>query len=671
VQTFKVMTELEKQEQTPIEQDVKNTSSAQQEEQEQPTTESQASDSEAAVVETEQTETEGIEVAASTQATSEEDDDHDHAEVESDEEEHDDLAHEHDEMPDYAHMDNQTLLKEAEKLLRDEAIQRIKSRMEAIKTALYKSLEDVRQEKLHEFLEDGGNALDFEYVQPERQKFRDLYNDFKSKRRAYAKGLEDQLNQNLLVKQNLIERLKDLAGREESIGDSFKEFREIQEKWHATGAVPRAVSQDLWNTFKHFEEAFYDFIRISKELRDLDFKKNLEAKEALCQQAEELLNAEVNQESFLKLQNLHKKWKTIGPLDSAHREPIWQRFAEASRAVHEKRKVYFDGLQQQKEERLAQKEALIIELESVDISQAQSHKNWQNLTKKVSELIDAYKKLGRVNDPKNDVLWDRFREASRNFSRKRNSFYREQKKIQQQNMEQKRALLKRAEELKDSEDWKETAAELKRIQQEWKKVGFVNRQDSEKIWRDFNATCNYFFNRLSERNKKQDAERMGALDEKKALIEKLQSISNDSPSEALEEIRNLIATWKAVGPVPKSARQVEHDFSNALDKKFKDLKVSKQEARMIRFENKLNEIIERGDTSVLTKEIQMVSQKIDDLTKELRQLENNINFFSNTNSKNPLVKEVHRNIDRLKDEIELLKSQRKILSETRRNTEQQ
>jgi hypothetical protein len=589
----------------------------------------------------------------------------DHPEVESDEHEEDAFADEHNEVPDYAHMDHASLLKEADRLLREESVNQAKSKMEAIKSVLYKSLDDLRQEKLHDFIEDGGQELDFEFIQPERQRFREIYAAFRVKRREQAKALEAQLNQNLLVKQNLIERLKELASKEEGIGDSFKEFREIQEKWHATGPVPRSESQNLWNTFKHFEEAFYDFIRISKELRDLDFKKNLEAKEMLCEQAEELLKAEVSQDSFLKLQNLHKKWKSTGPVDAAHREPIWERFSEATKAVHEKRRLFFEDLDAKKKERLAQKAAVIEAINQIDLSQAKNHNHWQQITKQLSEFMEAFKKIGRINDPENDVLWDRFREAGKRITRARNAFYTNQKKVQHENLERKRALLARAEALKDSTDWKETAAELKKIQQEWKTIGFISRGESEKIWQQFRKACNQFFDRLTEKNKGHDAERMDAFNQKKTLLEQLNTLADDAPIDAVKQI---ITEWKSLGPVPRGERQIEHDFSNALDHKFKALKVSKHEARMIRFENKLNQLVEAGDTGLLDKEVQNISQKIDEMTKELRQFENNINFFSNSNSKNPLVKEVQKNIDRLRDEIQILKDQRKVLSATRRNT---
>lgn len=596
--------------------------------------------------------------------------DHDHEVIESDEEEHDEHAHSEEETPDYAHMDNQLLLRETEKLVREGAVQKIKSRLEEIKSVLFKNLDEVRQEKLADFLEDGGNALDFEYNQPERAAFRAFYQEFRNKRKAFYDELEAKLNQNLLVKQNLVERLKELATKEDSIGDSFKEFRDIQEKWHQTGPVPRQESQNLWQTFKHFEEAFYDFIRISKELRDLDFKRNLEAKEALIIQAEALATEAPSAETFLKLQALHKKWKAVGPVDSEHREPVWQRFSEVTKKIHDSRKIYLDGLQEEKEALLQQKAAIAEQMRILSETPQKTHGQWKKASDEMEVLRESFKKVGRINHPNNDALWDAFRAANRTFNNQKNEFYKSQKREQLQNMERKRTLLAKAVALQESEDWKETAAELKRIQNEWKKIGYVPRPESDKIWDAFRDACNYFFNRLTAHNKNRDTALYINLEAKKALLEKVTAIETTTETgEAVNELKEIIGAWKAAGTVPREERNIEHQFSNVLDAKFKELKINRQEAKMIRFENRLHELVESDNHTGLNKEIDQLQHKIDEQEKELRQLENNITFFSNANSKNPLVKEVAKKIERLREDVDVLKAQRKLLAEARRNAE--
>ncbi|MCH8554448.1 MAG: DUF349 domain-containing protein, partial [Schleiferiaceae bacterium] len=405
-------------------------------------------------------------------------------EVESDDEDHDEFADEHSETPDYEHMSNKELLLEAKKLL-EEPVQQIKSRMELIKSVLYKNLQETRQEKLQEFVEAGGAEIDFQYLQPERDTFKGYYKEFREKRLAYYKNLEATLNQNLLIKQNLIDRLKDLVTKEENIGESFKEFREIQDKWREVGPVPRSESQNLWQTYKHHEENFYDFIRISKELRDLDFKKNLEAKIAICEEAEAASAKPINEETFKLLQNLHKKWKEIGPVDRENREPIWQRFSEATKVVHDMRREHYEVVQREKEARLKQKEEFVAQLEALPIEGLKTHNQWQQAAKQREALGDAFRKVGRINLPGNDALWTRFREANREFNRTKNNYYKEIKKEQYQNLERKKALLERAKELKDSENWRETTAELKKIQADWKKIGFAPRTESEAVWQEF------------------------------------------------------------------------------------------------------------------------------------------------------------------------------------------
>lgn len=592
--------------------------------------------------------------------------DHDHPNIESDEED----APDEDAAPDYAHMDNKTLLREAEKLVKDGAIQKIKPRLDEIKSVLFKNLDEVRQEKLRDFIEEGGIELDFEYIQPERAAFRALYQEFRTKRKAFFDELEAKLNQNLLIKQNLIERLKELAGNEENIGDSFKEFRDIQERWHQTGPVPRQESQGLWQTFKHFEEVFYDFIRISKELRDLDFKKNLEAKEALIAQAEALANEAPDANTFIKLQALHKSWKAIGPVDSAHREPVWERFSEATKKIHDNRKVYLDGLEAEKENQLQQKSQIVTQMQALSEVMHQSHNQWKKATDEMDALRESFKKVGRINHPQNDVLWDLFRVSNRTFNQHKNNFYKGQKREQMQNLERKRDLLAKAEVLKESDNWKETAAELKRIQNEWKKIGYVPRPESDRIWAAFRDACNHFFDRFTAHNKERDVELYQNLEVKKGLLEQVNAIeTSGTPAAAVAQLKDLIGAWKNAGAVPRDERNIEHQFSNALDQKFKELKINRQEAKMIRFENRLNDLMENDNRSGLNKEIEQLQYKIDEQEKELRQLENNITFFSNANSKNPLVKEVAKKIERLREDIGVLKAQRKLLAEARRNTD--
>jgi hypothetical protein len=592
--------------------------------------------------------------------------DHDHPTIESDEDE----AHEEEAAPDYAHMDNKTLLREAEKLVKEGAVQKIKPRLDEIKSVLFKNLDEVRQEKLHDFLEEGGVALDFEYIQPERAAFRALYQEFRNKRKAFFDELEAKLNQNLLIKQNLIERLKELAGNEENIGDSFKEFREIQEKWHQTGPVPRQDSQGLWQTFKHFEEVFYDFIRISKELRDLDFKKNLEAKEALIAQAEALANEAPDAGTFIKLQALHKNWKAIGPVDAAHREPVWERFSEATKKIHDSRKIYLDSLEAEKETLLQKKSDIITQMQALSEVMQKSHNQWKKASDEMDAFREAFKKVGRINHPKNDELWDLFRAANRLFNQQKNNYYKGQKREQMQNLERKRDLLAKAEALKDSDNWKETAAELKRIQNEWKKIGYVPRPESDKIWAAFRDACNHFFNRFTAHNKERDVALYQNLEAKKILLTQAQEIETSGDTvQAVSQLKELINAWKNAGAVPRDERNIEHQFSNVLDGKFKELNINRQEAKMIRFENKLHELVESDNRTGLNKELEQLQFKIDEQEKELRQLENNINFFSNANSKNPLVKEVAKKIERLREDINVMKAQRKLLAEARRNSD--
>ncbi len=593
---------------------------------------------------------------------------HEEPEVESDDEDHDEFAEEHAETPDYEHMSNKELLLEAKKLL-EEPVQQIKSRIELIKTVLYKNLQEIRQEKLQEFVEAGGAEIDFQYLQPERDTFKGYYREFREKRLAYYKNLEATLNQNLLIKQNLIDRLKELVTKEENIGESFKEFREIQDKWREVGPVPRAESQNLWQTYKHHEENFYDFIRISKELRDLDFKKNLEAKVAICEEAEAGSAKPINEETFKLLQNLHKKWKEIGPVDRENREIIWQRFSEATKLVHDMRRQHYEVVQREKEVRLQQKEEIVAQLEALTIAGLKTHNQWQQAAKQREALGDAFRKVGRINLPGNDALWTRFRETNREFNRAKNHYYKEIKKEQYQNLERKKALLDRAKELMDSENWKETTTELKKIQSDWKKIGFAPRTESEAVWQEFKVVCNHFFDRLTERNKAQDQALFTNYEEKQKVFTAVEALDSSNPTpETVSALKAYITKWKEIGPLPREKRSFEQDFNNLLDTKFKDLKVSKEEARLIRFENKVNTLVDNDDKRAITKEIDGLQKRIDEAKRELNTLENNILFFSSSNANSPLLRNAQQKIERVRDEIELLKKQKRMLRDANNNS---
>ena len=585
-------------------------------------------------------------------------------EVHSDEDEHDEHAHHELEMPDYGEFSPEKLLEAADKLLKNEPIQKIKDHFDAIRRNLLKQLNEERQHKLEEFVAGGGAEIDFEYIQPLREKFRTIFSDYRSRRQSYYKDLEEKLNTNLKTKLELIEKIKEIVTKDESIGDTFKEFNQIQQEWRNTGPVPRNESADLWRTYHHHVENFYEYIKINKELRDLDFKKNREAKEKLITQAEALSEKENISEAFKELQQLHKKWKNEGPVERENREPMWERFSEATKKLHEKREEHYASLREKASELVDEKKKLVEQLLNVDYSHIKSHHKWQEAIKKVEGIRESFRKIGRINHPENDEIWDKFREILKEFNHKKNQFYKELKKAHHENLEKKRELVAIANKLKDSDAWKETTNEMKRIQAQWKKIGHVPKAESDKIWKEFRAACNHFFDRLTAHNKDRDKQFEGNYTTKKELLEKLEKYAPNKEDQAssVNELKAIITEWKEVGRVPRDKHHIESDFNKMLDEKFKAIDLDRKESQRIRFENKIESLTDGNDDRQLRRERQALRKQIDDAQKELTQLENNLGFFSSSDPNSPLLKDANKRIKQHKDQIDMLEEKIKILN---------
>lgn len=619
------------------------------------------SPSETAMVETAQASDE----EASEEILSDEDleKDDDTAEVQGDED-HDEEHPDELEMPDYAEFLPEDLVSTAYKLLNEHPIQKLKDHFTAIRKYLLNILNEERAEKLAEFVEGGGNELDFEYIQPLREQFRSIYSEYRKRRKKYYEDLSAQLDQNLLVKKNLIERLKDLVNKEESIGDTFKEFRDIQESWRNTGPVPRNESRDLWRTYHFHVENFYEYIKINKELRDLDYKKNKEHKEDLVKKVQAILDGDDLRAGFKELQKLHKEWRQIGPVEPELRESLWQEFSGITKKIHEKREEFFKELREKREELLEQKRALVKRLEELPRN-FKKHHEWQKAIQAVNDIQKEFKKIGRLNVADNDAVWEEFRSALRDFNQAKNQFYKDLKKDHSENLEKKRVLLARAEELKDSENWRDTANELKRIQADWKKIGHVPKGESDKIWKEFRAACNHFFDRLTKHNKGRDEEFEANAKERTDFLEALEKWSPDLKDKkaAVKEIKTKIAQWRKLGPSPRKLRnELENRFNKAIDGFFKAIDLDRQESQRIRFENKVDSLASQGERELM-KERDFLRRKLDEAKKELMQLENNLGFFSSSDPNSPIVKEARKNIDAQDRIVSSIQSQIKMLGQ--------
>ena len=583
-----------------------------------------------------------------------------------DSEDHD-VARRHEiELKDYHAMSLDELVLELESLVKKEKVQSIKDHVNNIKIEFDKKFNDIIEEKKEEFIADGGNIIDFHYSSPVKKNFNTIYFNYREKRDQYYSQLKKNLNTNLKTRLGIIEELKNMIGSGESMTASFKQFKELQERWKNAGSVPRSDYNTVWNNYHHHIERFYDFLHLDREFRDMDFKYNLDQKLKIINRAEELTQEEDINRAFRELQLLHKMWKEeLGPVAREFRDEIWEKFSEATRLIHDKRQAHFEKLDEKREENLKVKLEIIEQIQKLTESKITQHKDAQERIKNVNKLRDLFFKAGSVPRQKQDATWDAFRKATREFNKNKNDFYKDLKTEQYENLEKKKELIKIAEGHKDSDDFKTTTPLMKKIQNDWKKIGHVPRKDSDKIWKQFKSACNHYFDRFHANKNNEDNEEMKAFNQKRELIQKLkdEKISDDE-DKTIALVKSYISKWNEVGMVPTNKRYVENKFNRALDQIFKRIDISKTDAELMKYQNRLQNLEESDDSQRIYKEQTFLRKKIDDTKSELQQLENNLQFFSvDADRNNPLVKEVYSNIDKLKDDLEMWKTKLKKIKE--------
>lgn len=627
---------------------------------ENPTTSNEESSIENAMIE----EKEAVEISSKETPLSAENEEEE--EVVSSEEEEDDTKEEK-AQKDYSSLSKKELISELESLLKNNKVQDIKEEAEEIRSEFNSKFNEELEQKKEEFLSEGGNIIDFHYSTPLKKEFNSLYFDYKEKRNNYYKNLKKDLQANLDKRWELIEELKGLLNTEENINTTYKHFKEIQEKWHTAGAIPRDKYNTVWNTYHHHVENFYDFLHLNREFRDLDFKHNLDAKLKLITRAEELAQeADVNK-AFRELQMLHKMWKEdIGPVAKEYRDEVWDKFSNATKVIHDKRQEQLAELEKVFEANYEKKKSLIENIAKITEETEPSHKGWQNAIKKVQSLRDEFFNTGRVPKNNNKEIWKTFKETTRNFNHKKNSFYKNQKKEQYSNLEKKLELVKIAEENKDSDEFDTVTPLMKKIQNDWKSIGHVPRKDSDKIWKKFKAACNHYFDRLHAQKNEASKEETANLEAKEEMLKSLSNfeLTGDHNTD-ITAIKEKIAAWKNVGRVPYNKRSIDQKFNKTLDGLFSKLDMGKKERELIKFDNKLNTLVNREDERKLQNEHFFISKKIDETKDEIRQLENNLGFFHHVDENNPLVKEVHKNIARHKEQLEVWKAKLSKIKEVR------
>lgn len=564
------------------------------------------------------------------------------------------------EMLEYDALSMEELTDELEKLVSNEKVMAIKDHAEGIRKAFSDKYQHFIDEKREEFnAQNNEEGVEFEYHFPLKNKFDSIFNTYKTNKAKHFKQLQNNLEHNFAVREALIEELKQLIdSSDSSIGDMFKKANDIRDRWKNAGAIPRDKYNILWNNYHFHMERFYDVIHLDKEARDLDLKNNLEQKQQIISKATALLNEEDVMKAFRELQLLHRVWKEeIGPVDREHRESIWNEFSEITKQMHDKREALYALARGKETENLALKIEIISQIEALGTEKIDSHSGWQGQIKKLEALREAFFKAGKVPAEVTEETWAKFKNAVRAFNVHKNVFYKDIKHEQNDNLSKKIALVEKAKSLQESNDFNATTPIMKKIQDDWKKIGHVPRKYSDSIWKDFKDACNAYFDRMHEARNAESSEEVEAFEKKKAFLDELKDFTLTGEHKAdLEAIKAHIATWKTFGKVPFNRRHIEGKFNKILDALFEKLSMSKKDTEMMRFSNRLEQLSENDNKRALEQEQFFIRKKIDEVQGEIFQLENNIQFISSSSKgENPFIKEVQKSIERHKDDLKLWK----------------
>ena len=567
------------------------------------------------------------------------------------------------EMEDYGNLSLDELVEELGKLVREGQVQSINNNVNKIKSIFNVKFGKLLKAEKEKFLAEGGNVVDFQYSNPIKSTYNSILYDFKIKRNEFYANQEAKLKTNLEEKLELIEDLKHLIDNAEG-ATMYKMFKDIQAKWVAVGPIPRAKYNDTWRTYHHHVERFYDLLHLSNDLRDLDFKHNLEEKLKLVERAEELVNVEDVNVAFKELQVLHKLWKEdIGPVARENREEVWERFSEATRKVHDNRHEFFKDMRSKFEGNIDKKLAVVTAIEAIDISKNESRSDWQKSIKEIEALRNKFFSIGQVPRAKNDQIWSKFKEATRKFNVEKNKFFKDVKKDHFDNLNKKKLLIEKAVALKDSEEWDTATEIMKKIQADWKKIGHVPRKYSDKLWKEFKDACNHYFDRLHKNQDQGNKEEIEVLNQKKELLFEIKEKIEDKTKITIDDLKEYVKDWRDLGRVPHEMRHIEVKFNKVLDKVVDKSSIEKQDIEMIKFENLVNSYLEQKNYRKLDSEQLFIRKKIDETVREIQQLENNIGFISNVSEDNPLVKNVRSQIDVYKEKLEVWKAKLNYLKQ--------
>lgn len=544
-------------------------------------------------------------------------------------------------------------------LLKNEKLKR--KHIEEYKNQFYRSLRDEIEKQKHQFIADGGEEIDFVANEPEIfVEGKELLQKIKDKRAEIVSREEAQKEKNVSLKLAIIEQIKTLTETQghEDFNKTYQEFKTLQQEWNDIKLVPQSKVNELWKSYQRYVEKFYDLVRINNEFREYDFRKNLELKTDLCIAAEKLDEETDIVSAFHQLQNLHQEWREIGPVSRKDREDIWNRFKAASTVINKKYQSHFESLREKENENLELKTEICEKLEAIDYSQLNSIKQWNSKVKEVLELQSQWRQIGYVPRKWNTKIYKRYRAACDFFFRNKNEFYKSLRGEMEENLAKKIELCEKAEEMKDSTDWKKTTQDMINIQKEWKTIGIVPRKHVDSIWKRFISACDYFFEQKKINSSSRYEEESRNLEAKRAVVQSIKDLDTSLETKnALSQLRELMDQWYNIGHVPYKLKDtVYKEFYDATEAQFDRMNIDKSERQLESFKTNISDMAKSGNAeNQLMRERDKLIRQYERMKNELQTYENNIGFLSISSKKgNTLLDDMNNKVEKIKSELQLI-----------------
>ena len=538
-----------------------------------------------------------------------------------------------------------------------------KDEVDYLKTVFYKLHIAEREARLKEYIDGGGDPEQYQITpDPDEEAFKAEMGVIKEKRQQQLRELEQEKQQNLERKLAIIEKIKTMITSPEEANKSYKEFKTLQEEWRDIKNVPAERANELWRNYQLYVEQFYDLLKLNSEAREYDFKKNLEAKTRLCEAAEKLAEEPDVISAFHQLQKLHQEYRETGPVARELREEIWQRFKTASTVINKRHQQHFEDLRAKEEENLTRKTELCEKVEAICAEENKGSGDWERHTKQIMELQTEWKTIGFAPQKMNVKIFERFRAACDDFFGRKAQYFRSLKDTFKENADKKRALVEKAKELQDSTDWKSTSDKLINLQREWKTIGMVPKKLGDQLWEEFLAACNKFFEARNAAGANNRSDERENLEKKRSIIEQLKAAAEEAGDNLQQRVQQLVEEYQQVGHVPfKEKDKLYEEYHAVLDKLYKELNISVAKRRLSKFKDNLKQVAERGENALDNERARLMRQ-YEQLKQEVQTYENNLGFLNASSKKgNSLIDEMNRKVQKLKDEVQLVRDKIKAI----------